>query len=399
MPFAFGISFIPGAPLSSHSISAVTRSLLTPRPAAFNLTFQAGFRIGRNCFDCMMKSSIQNDDLLAPWLQALRARGNEAAETALARLTAAHIEPVIRGVIRFKLRLDSGARADEEDLAQEALTQWLAELRKLGAQPDERSISDARGLAATIAYRVCYAWLRRQSPRRRALRSRLQYALTRQAGLALWTDRRNLSIAGFAAWRDQSPAPSEKLRQLPDDEKFLALAWRTSAEWQGAKLNELLAVIFDYVGGPAAFDDLVSVVAALLQVKDEPTASTEGEMGGVDIASGADVAVQVEKRIFLERLWQEVRELPRAQRVALLLNLREADGGGCLALFPATGVATLRQIADALELSAERFAELWPQLPLDDATIAGLLELTRQQVINLRKSARERLARRLKGFF
>jgi len=111
------------------------------------------------------------------------------------------------------------------------------------------------------------------------------------------------------------------------------------------------------------------------------------------------VAVQVEKRIFLERLWQEVRELPRAQRVALLLNLREADGGGCLALFPATGVATLRQIADALELSAEQFAELWPQLPLDDATIGRLLELTRQQVINLRKSARERLARRLKGFF
>jgi DNA-directed RNA polymerase specialized sigma24 family protein len=351
----------------------------------------------------MMKESsiqsIQNDDLLAPWLQALRARGDEAAETALARLTEAHIEPVIRGVIRFKLRLDSGARADEEDLAQEALAQWLAELRKLSAQPDERSISDARGLAATIAYRVCYGWLRRQSPRRRALRSRLQYALTRQAGLALWTDRRNLSIAGFAAWRDQSPAPSEKLRQLPDDEKFLALAWRTSAEWHGAKLNELLAAIFDYVGGPAAFDDLLSVVAALLQVKDEPATSTEGEMGGVDIASGADVAVQVEKRIFLERLWQEVRELPRAQRVALLLNLREVDGGGCLALFPATGVATLRQIADALELSAERFAELWPQLPLDDATIGRLLELTRQQVINLRKSARERLARRLKGFF
>jgi hypothetical protein len=85
--------------------------------------------------------------------------------------------------------------------------------------------------------------------------------------------------------------------------------------------------------------------------------------------------------------------------VALLLNLREADGRGCLALFPGTGVASLRQIADALEFPAERFAELWPRLPLDDATIAGLLELTRQQVINLRKSARERLARRLKGFF
>jgi DNA-directed RNA polymerase specialized sigma24 family protein len=347
----------------------------------------------------MKESSIQNDDLLAPWLQALRGRGEETVEAALERLIEENIEPVIRGVIRFKLRLDSGAKADEEDLAQEALAQWLAELRKLGARPDERPISDARGLAATIAYRVCYGWLRQQSPRRRALRNRLQYVLTRQAGLGLWTDRRNLSMAGFTAWRDRAPSPSEKLRQLPDDEKFLALIWRQRAEWRGAKLNDLLAAIFDEVGGPVVFDDLVSVVAALLQVKDEPATSTEEETGGVEIASGANVAWQVEKRIFLERLWQEVRELPRAQRVALLLNLREADGGGCLALFPATGIATLRQIADALELSAERFAELWLQLPLDDAKIAGLLELTRQQVINLRKSARERLARRLKGFF
>jgi DNA-directed RNA polymerase specialized sigma24 family protein len=352
----------------------------------------------------MKESSIQNDDLLAPWLQTLRTHGAEAADAALAQLIAAHIEPVIRGVIRFKLRLDPGAWADAADLAQEALAQWLAELRKLSARPDDRTISDARGLAATIAYRVCYGWLRRQSPRRNALRNRLQYALTRQAGLAMWTDHRNLSIAGFAAWRSLSEADwprsrSEKLRQLPDDEKFLARVWRTGAEWQGAKLNELLAGIFDYVGGPVAFDDLVSVVAKLLRVKDEPPASTEEEAVSAEIASGDDVAWQVEKRIFLERLWQEVRELPSAQRAALLLNLREADGRGCLALFPATGVATLRQIADALELPAERFAELWSQLPLDDATIAGLLGLTRQQVINLRKSARERLARRLKGFF
>jgi hypothetical protein len=46
MPLAFGKSFIPGAPISSHLIRAMTRSHLTPRLAAFNLTFQAGFRMG-----------------------------------------------------------------------------------------------------------------------------------------------------------------------------------------------------------------------------------------------------------------------------------------------------------------------------------------------------------------
>ncbi len=134
----------------------------------------------------MKESATQNDDLLTSWLQTLRARGDEAAESELESLIEAHIVPVIRSVIRFKLRLDSAERVDEADLGQEALAQWLAELRKLSDRPDESPINDARGLAATITYRVCYGWLRRRSPRRHALRNRLQYLLTRQAGLALW---------------------------------------------------------------------------------------------------------------------------------------------------------------------------------------------------------------------
>jgi hypothetical protein len=67
------------------------------------------------------------------------------------------------------------------------------------------------------------------------------------------------------------------------------------------------------------------------------------------------------------------------------------------ALLPGAGVATLRQIAAALEMSDEEFARLWPRLPLDDASVARLLGCARQQVINLRKCARERLARRMKA--
>jgi hypothetical protein len=45
-----------------------------------------------------------------------------------------------------------------------------------------------------------------------------------------------------------------------------------------------------------------------------------------------------------------------------------------------------------------RAPELWSELPLEEARIAELLQLTRQQVINARKSARNRLTRRLRGF-
>jgi hypothetical protein len=206
-------------------------------------------------------------------------------------------------------------------------------------------------------------------------------------------------VAGFAVWQGRAPVSSESLRRLPEDEAFLA---RVGRSLSNPKLNELVAAILDAAGGPVYFDDLVHAAATLLQIRDDPPASTEEalESGeGHQFASGEDLAWQTEKRFFLRRLWEEVGELPLPQRRALLLNLREEDGGGCLALFQATGVATIRQMAEVLDMSAERFAELWPDLPLDDASIAEQLALTRQQVINLRKSARERLARRLRGFF
>jgi hypothetical protein len=59
-----------------------------------------------------------------------------------------------------------------------------------------------------------------------------------------------------------------------------------------------------------------------------------------------DPAWRVEKRMFLQRLWEELQQLPRNQRAALLLNLKETSGFGCITLFPATGIATRRWLAD-----------------------------------------------------
>jgi hypothetical protein len=80
-----------------------------------------------------------------------------------------------------------------------------------------------------------------------------------------------------------------------------------------------------------------------------------------------------------------------------LLNLRAADSAPAVSLLPIVGVASIRTIAETLEFSAESFAALWKSLPLEDLAIADLLGVTRQQVINLRKSARERLTRRIGG--
>ena len=64
-------------------------------------------------------------------------------------------------------------------------------------------------------------------------------------------------------------------------------------------------------------------------------------------------------------------------------------------LFALVGVASLSRIAEALGMTVQELAAVWHSLPLDDLTIAARLGVSRQQVINARKSARLRLARRM----
>ena len=103
---------------------------------------------------------------------------------------------------------------------------------------------------------------------------------------------------------------------------------------------------------------------------------------------------QLIRRSFLQRVWKEIRDLSLEHRKALLLNLNDSAGGD-IRLFDALGIASIRQIAEALEMPAIEFASLWKELPLDDARIAQLLGISRLDVSNRRSAARKRLTRRL----
>jgi RNA polymerase sigma factor (sigma-70 family) len=349
----------------------------------------------------MKKSSAKIDTLLEPLL--LEA-DDERADELLLQLITVHAEPVVKGIIRYKLHFNSqraDGRAEADDIYQDALVQLLAELRKLRRQPDEHPITDLRGMAAVIAHRACSRWMRRQFPERHALKNRLHYLLTRQRGFALWQDEDRKLLAGFAVWQGQKrAADAARLGQMADDEGLLRHI-RLLKSGRQQEMGKALAAIFNSLGSPIQFDELVSALGKLLDIRDQPIESiTEDEesVAFQAVSAEPDPAWQVEKRTFLQRLWEELQELPRNQRAALLLNLKGADGSGCIELFPAIGIATLRQLAYALELSVDILAGLWNDLPLEDARIAELLGLTRQQVINARKSGRERLTRRLKGF-
>ncbi len=342
----------------------------------------------------MKESPVKIDALLEPLLVET---SDDQADELLLQLINEHAEPVIKSIIRFKLRLGfyrAAQRAEADDIYQEVLLQLLAQLQRFRKLPGGHPISDLRGMAAIIAHRTCARWLRRQFPERHALKNRLHYLVTRQRGFALWQNADGQLVAGFAVWREQNIAGRRSL-------DLQALSNLTGPSRSGKALADTVAAIFNHVPGPIELDELVSAVASLVGIGDQPIeslADDEDAVASVADLAEPDPAWRIEKRMFLQRLWEELRQLPRNQRAALLLNLKEASGVGCITLFPATGIASLRQLADAVDMKPESFAELWNELPLEDTKIAELLGLTRQQVINARKAGRERLTRRLKGF-
>ena len=208
-------------------------------------------------------SPVKIDVLLEPLLTEV---SDVQADEILSQLITRHAEPVIKGVIRFKLRLNSfreTQREEADDIQQEVVLQLLAQLQRFRKLPATHPITDVRGMAAIIAHRTCARWMRRQFPERHALKNRLHYLLTRQRGFALWQDGEGKLLAGFAVWQQQP----QSTRNLPEIEK-LPTNIRALKSDKPQQLAELLASLFNYLGGPIEFDELVSSVAALQGISD-----------------------------------------------------------------------------------------------------------------------------------
>lgn len=348
-------------------------------------------------------------------------RAGDAAdsERLLSELITTHAAPVIAKIVRYKTRGDS-RETDAEDIRSEVVLQLIGRLQRLRASDNDGNsnegnpIADFNSYVAVSTYNACDRFLSRKYPNRRRLKNGLRYLLTHRPGFNCWQEERGNFVGGFARWQfgaENHPAAADadanlKLQQLREDSGAFARSGKVSLAWNDQKqAYELLSAIFEWTNAPVDLDLLVAVVAEWWNITDEiieldSAFDRENEKNaGVQMADArAGVAIETERRVYLQKLWEEIIDLPPRQRAAVLLNLRDEAGRGVIDLWLITGVATVEKIAAALETTREAFAALWDDLPLDDNQIAARLSLTRQQVINLRKSARERLARRMKGF-
>ena len=309
-------------------------------------------------------------------LPIVEARDEESRRAALTDLVVTCAQPTMKNVLDRFRRSDSTFR--QEDAEDVLGTATLRLLRKLqDAALDD--IENFEGYVAALAYRTVYDFMRRRFPERTRLKNRIRYLLDRDPRFAIWSTSDSVAC-GLASWKGR-----ENVR----DAFEIAPQTASPAMCDSERPHDAVAAIFERAGAPLTLESLVRILTSLWSVAEAHEMSD-----AIAVENAPSHAATHETRQFLQILWNEIRLLQPQHRTALLLNLRDPEGVNAIALFVLTGVAGIGEIADAVGMSVEELEAIWQSLPLDDLAIAARLGLTRQQVINLRRTARERLARR-----
>jgi len=314
------------------------------------------------------------DERVNAWLLAT---DSEDEEECLGELMTRCAEPIIRRTVAARL----AGRWDEiEDVCSEARLELLLYLRRIKSKHDAHVIEDFAAYVGTLARNTCVHYFRRRRPGRARLAKQIRFLL-QEPGFRTW-QRNGVRWCGLAEWSDdrmavQSPGLVDRLETATRD------------------MAALLRQVFAKADSPMAFDTLVNTVADFWKIAAEPD-PLPLDVDAESIPSPAPgIEISIDRGRYAQRLWQEIGLLPRPQRVAILLNLRDGRGNSILSLFPLSGVASFAETAAVLEISEARLASIWAELPWDDNVIARFLSRTRQQIINLRMAARKRLANRL----
>lgn len=317
---------------------------------------------------------MANDPRLEPLV------GSGGAEGELERLLVG-AAPLIRRIVSRYFRASEDAAHEAADLVATINLRLLHRLRRLTASP-AMAIADFDAYVAMLSYNVINDYLRRRYPERARLKNRLRYALLHDRRLALWRTPAGMA-AGLKEWTGgMAAAPAVTL-----EPEGVTRQMRDRDDPAGA-----LHALFEATGRAVELEALVDYAAALWHIVDAVPVELEAAASATEL-----VPEMLDRREMLRALWREIAELRPMQRKALLLNLRDEETVNVIALIVRTGTASVDDLAAALELSVEQLAEIWNDLPLDDLRIASLLGITRQQVINLRRAARDRLRRRLRN--
>src|SRR5262245_5734969 len=232
-------------------------------------------------------------------------------------------EPAIDTVLTKKLAsCGLNDRETREDLKSEVLLRLLDRLHG-GGDAAATPITSFRDYAAVVAFHVFDDFLRSKFPMRARLKNRVRYLAGHHQQLAIWTIDARL-VVGRAEWR---------LRPFVS-----APAGGRSAA--SGDLAEVMLSLLDGARGPLALDDLVDLVGEATGELDTAPPPRSDDDDQLDAAWRAPEE-QLDATAFLRQLWSEIRALPPRQRIALLMNLRDASGESVIHFLPLLGIAPM----------------------------------------------------------
>lgn len=331
-------------------------------------------------------------------LQALLEVDDQQYQFLLDNLIKEHAEPLIHKIIHAKLKLSptksikKAGNDDANDLCQDAIIRLIAHLKQLRTNPIRFAISAFDEFVAKVTFNVYNNYIRTKYPHRHKLKRQLEHLLKSRKEFDLWKESSE-RLAGLAHWRD-----SNRYQTNPAalQTQSFVLAQLDDTLFNQIPLSDLLAKFFEWANQPVAFDELVNVIAEVCGIKDSPQKDWPiDRQVSIEQHSGEGIR-KLEYREHLRLVWKEILALPIRQRFALLLNWKNSASDSFVSSLIIDGIASTTDIAKALEMDLANLEQIWDQLPLKDAAIGEMLGgLPGQAVANLRKSARERLARRI----
>ena len=303
-----------------------------------------------------------------------------------------HALPVIKNSLARKIQESRKngfytAEQDFEDLCSESCLRIVEKLSGLRDLSDRNSILDFESYAAVVAYNTFSEFLSNGTPHWKSLKNKIRYAVKNSTELEMWVEANEIFCGLVHNKRQFRPIPVDDLVVRVEDEV---------ENFRNIALTDLLFEILERANSKIRLNELVSIAARLWAIEDLPDVSLNGFLKEI-LPSGENQQNNFEMRFTLEQIWQEIRQLPVNQRIALLYNLRDENGREMLFMIFNARIATLDEIAEAMNLSLEDFAKLLPLLPLEDKVIAERMNLTIKRIGDLRKAARENLLRRLAG--
>jgi hypothetical protein len=348
-------------------------------------------------------NKVRSISLDAGYQSQVSEADERAINERISKLLAETVDPIVLAVLRrrFVSTTSRGAftdnRSDIEDLLSEIHAKLIPVIRKDLSSGEGEGIKDLSGYARSVAINVFRQFVRDKYPQRHRLRNKIRYILQKCSGLEL-----SMTASGEPVAHLSGNVPdSTSIHRISDRDALIDKIRQQGAGPEGIddnrKIKKIIVSVINLCNGPVLLSDLVEIMSQICGVCDLIDVE-DADLALRDIqALGQDPAVRLESREELISVLEHSAAIPLQHRRSLFLNLRGAAGDNALAYFVILRVASIRKLAKLLEFSEEQFSELWNELPIEDIKIAEILGLTRQQVINLRYSAREMLMKRIRG--